>query len=91
MLDFLKNPILKRLLKSGVRAGLVALGSWLVTHGYASDQEAATLVTDLLPIVFALVWSAYEAAHVEKKIEVALQMPAGSSRESLSKVMKITD
>jgi hypothetical protein len=91
MFDFLKNPILKRILASGVRAGLAALTGWLVAHGYATESEAAGLAADLAPVILALLWSAWEASRVNKRIEVALQMPAGSTKASLDKVMKITD
>ncbi len=91
MFDFLKNPILKRILASGVRAGLAALTGWLVAHGYASESEAASLATELAPVLVALLWSAWEATKVNKRIEVALNMPAGSSKDSLDKVMKIAD
>ncbi len=91
MFDFLKNPILKRILASGVRAGLAALTGWLVAHGYASSDEAASFAADVAPALVALLWSAYEATQVNKRIEVALNMPAGSSKAKLDQVMKITD
>lgn len=91
MFDWLKNPILKRLLASGVRAGLAALTGWLVAHGYASESEAAGLATDLAPVLVALLWSAWEATQINKRIEVALHMPAGSSKDALEKVMKVTE
>jgi phage-related minor tail protein len=91
MFDFLKNPILRRLLTSGVRAALVALGGWLVAREYATEAEATELVASMLPVLVSLLWSWYEGLQVNKRIEVALQMPAGSSKASLDKVMKITD
>lgn len=90
MFNWIKGPIVKRLLISGIRAALVAGSGWLVAHGYATQQEGADLVVDLLPIVVALAWSAWEAAQVDKKIETALQMPAGKTKDDLEKVMRVT-
>lgn len=91
MFDFLKHPILRRLLTSGVRAALVAAGSWLVAREYATEAEVTELIASALPVLVSLLWSAYEGLKVNKRIEVALQMPAGSSKASLDRVMKITD
>lgn len=88
MFNWIKGPIVKRLLTSGIRAGLVAASSWLVAKGYATEQEGANLVVDLLPIAVALAWSAWEAAQVDKKIETALKMPAGKTKADLEKVMQ---
>jgi phage-related minor tail protein len=91
MFDFLKNPILRRLLTSGVRAALVAAGGWLVAREYATEAEVTEMVAGMLPVLVSLLWSWYEGMQVNKRIETALNMPAGSSKEKLDRAMKITD
>ena len=73
MFDWLKGPIVKRLLSSGVRAGLAALTGWLVAHGYASETDATALAQELLPLIVALLWSAWEQSRVQEKLESAAQ------------------
>ncbi|HEX5010219.1 MAG TPA: hypothetical protein VFY71_07445 [Planctomycetota bacterium] len=87
-MDWLKNPILKRLLASGVRAGLAALTGWLVAHGYASTDEASGLAADLTPILVGLLWSLWEASKVNERIEVALQLPKGADKVDLDAALK---
>lgn len=96
MPDFLKNPIIKRLLTSAIRAGLVALGALLLKSeigqmAAVTPTEVTALIDDAVPVIAALAWSAYEGLKVNKRIETALNMPAGSSKASLDKVMKITE
>lgn len=96
MPDFLKNPIIRRLMSSAIRAGLVALGALLLKSeigqmAAVSPAEITALIDDAVPVLAALAWSAYEGLKVNKRIEVALQMPAGTSKESLDKVMKISE
>lgn len=95
MFDWLKNPIIKRLITRGVRVVLAALAAWLVKKGLASADEAAKLMEELAPGLIAAAWFGYELAseratkQAEKKISVALNMPAGSSRDDLAKVMDV--
>ena len=91
MPDFLKNPIIKRLLASGIRRGLDALGALLIARGLATEAEWTTLAASAAPLLASFLWSLYEKAQADKRIDVALQMPAGRSREDLAKAMKVID
>lgn len=96
MFDWLKHPILKRLLSSAIRAGLVAGGTLLLKteiaqHAQLTPGELASLIDEAAPVLAALAWSAWEAAHADKRLEVALQMPAGKTKADLAKAMQVTD
>jgi len=91
MFDFLKNAALKRMAVTAVRHGLTALGVYLVSKGYTTDADWSSIALDLSPLVISLVWSVLEKAHADKKVDVALQMPAGSSPDNLAQAMKVAD
>ena len=86
MFDWLQNAALKRLAVTGVRHALTALGVFLVSKGY-SDWSSIAL--DVSPIAVSVVWSFLEKQHEAKKVEVALELPSGSSQATLSKAMKL--
>lgn len=88
MLDFLKNPIIKRLLGVAVRRGLDALGTLLIARGLATDVEWTTLAASLTPILVSLLWSLYEKAQADKKLEVALDLPAGATKADVAAVLR---
>ena len=88
MFDWLKNPILKRLLATGIRRGLDALGALLIAKSYATDAEWDAFVASAAPLLLSLLWSLWEKAQADKKIAVALNLPAGSDPAVLDTVMK---
>lgn len=77
------NPILQAALASVVR-WLLAIGAgWLVKAGIWTENDAANYVAAGALAVIALGWSLWHKSAVKKKIETALQMPAGSTVDDL--------
>lgn len=71
--DFLKNPIVKRLLTTGIRRGLDALGTLLVARGLATEAEWIELAASAAPVIVSLLWSLYEKSEADKKLEAAVR------------------
>lgn len=85
--DLVSQPVVRRLIGSGVRKGLVALGVWLAARdvdvtGWPAFVEAAT------PILAAVIWTVVDKVRTEKTIAVALDQPKGTTREELSLAVK---
>ena len=88
MFDWLTNPVVKRLLSTGARALVVAAVALLVKHNLIDSAESEKLVNDLTPIVVAGVVALWELTKAEKRISVALNLPAGSTKVDLHEAMK---
>lgn len=88
MFDWLNNPALKRLLWTGARALVVAVVALLVKHNFVASTESEKLVSDLTPIVVAGITALWELSRAEKRISVALNLPAGSTKVDLHDAMK---
>lgn len=71
-MDWLKNPILRRLIQSVVRAVLVAIGGWMVSRGVATEVELGPIIEGLVPICTALAWSAYEEAQKQREMRLKI-------------------
>jgi hypothetical protein len=91
-MDTTTYQILKNVAGSLVRAALVALGTWLLSKGYIDDEtrgqingHAGEITAGVLTVGASLAWAAWQKIHVNKKVDKALDMPAGTSRESLEK------
>jgi hypothetical protein len=94
MLDFLKTPIIKTLIRRGVLALTAALATWLVRKGLASTVDAEKLASDLVEPLVVLLVIAYDysrsraTAQAEQKIAAALSLPAGSTSADVAAVIK---
>lgn len=65
-----------------------ALGAYLVTAGYLQNGQVEQFIgAGLFLVSFA--WSLYNKFTTNGKIETALELPAGSSREALNKELKL--
>lgn len=73
MFDFLKNPIFKRLLTTGIRRGLDALGTLLVARGLATEAEWIELAASATPVIVSILWSLYEKSQADKKLEAVVK------------------
>jgi hypothetical protein len=89
MFDLLQNAALKVVLSSSLRHALSALGGVLVAKGWVDDASWTKLVVEASPTIVAWALGQIVAAHNKKKVEVALELPSGSSQATLSKAMKI--
>lgn len=81
----------KNIIGTVVRAILVFIGSLLVNRGYISKEQLDDF-SDALPALVgsvltfgAIAWGIWQKVHQNKKIDDALNLPAGTSREVLEK------
>lgn len=91
-MDDSTSQLIKHLMGSGVRWVLVLVGGILVKKGIVSSDQSAAYVEQLTPVLIgaamagaALLWSLWQKKHANTKIDLALTLPAGTSRETLEK------
>lgn len=91
-MDTTTLQILKNAGASLVRAGLYALGTWLVSKGVVSENVNGTLQAHAgeiaggaVSFAAALAWSLYQKWHVNHKIDTALALPQDTPRATLEK------
>lgn len=77
--------LLQKWLGSIVRAGLKALGTYLVTKGYVDQQGWDQAAAGAAIFLVSLIWSLYQKQSTEQTIATALEMPKGTSRLALEK------
>lgn len=60
---------------------------WLTAHGYLTESETASAVLIVATLLVNIVWSFANKFIFNKKVEIALDLPAGSSQEKLKDVL----
>jgi hypothetical protein len=65
MFDFLKNPLIKSLIRRGIGSALALGSAWLVKKGLASAPEAAKLAEDLVEPLAVIAFLAYDLARTK--------------------------
>lgn len=82
--------LIKNFTGSVVRWLLVIIGTFLVKKGVVTNEQSGLYVEQATPVVvgvaldlIALGWSLYQKKRANKKIDTALEMVAGTSREKL--------
>ncbi len=81
--EFIKNAI-----AGVIRTLLTPVVAYLVSQGYLGDSEAVQLTAILASLIVAVAWSVISKLLAAKEIEVALELPGGSSKETLKDVLK---
>lgn len=86
------SPLVKNIIGSAVRWVLVFVGGILVKKGIISDSQSSIYVEQLLPVAVgaalagvALLLSIWQKKRANTKVEVALELPAGTPRATLEK------
>lgn len=78
------NPILQAALASVVRWLLAICAGWLVKAGIWTESDAANYVAAGALALIALGWSLWHKSAVRRRIDTALELPAGSTPEQLA-------
>lgn len=81
--------MLKPMVTGLVRHILTFVGTWLVTTGLLTEEQSGNLVLGLAALIISLVSMLISKYWQEKKVEVALEMPANSSKEKLAQELKL--
>lgn len=79
---------IKQLLFLAVRIFGTALVTWLASTGKISEDAATNVIVGVAAALIAAIWSLFNKMRAAKKVEVALDLPAGSSKAKLKSEMK---
>lgn len=77
-MDTAPNPV-PAYVASLLRAGLTALGGWLVSKGYITADHTPEIVGAGLTVV-AVVWSLIQKANAHAALKDAIAAPAGKAQ-----------
>lgn len=81
------RPLIEKWIGSLMRAGLTALGGYLMAQGLIAEDQSAQLIA-IAPILAGLAWSAYEKISAQAKVKVATDMPAGTTTREVAKEVR---
>lgn len=88
--DISNSQFVKNAVGSLVRWLLVLAAGVLVKKGIISDSQSAIYVEQYLPVAIggalalvALLWSIYQKKRANAKVDLALALPANTTRETL--------
>ncbi len=91
-MDTSTSELVKNAVGTFVRWLLILAAGVLVKKGIISTEQSDVYVQQALPVVIgaamalvALIWGIWQKKHSNDKIDKALQLQAGTSRESLEK------
>lgn len=79
---------IKQLLFLAVRIFGTAAVTWLAATGKISEDAATNVIVGVLAALIAAIWSLFNKMRAAKKVEVALELPGGSSKAKLDEVLK---
>jgi len=89
-MDTSTTELIKNYVGSLVRWLLVLVAGILVKKGIISTAQSDVYVQQLLPVaigavmgLIALIWGMWQKRHANQKVDKALALPAGTSRETL--------
>lgn len=61
---------------------------WLVAKGYVTESQATEFIVAGIAVLVGVVWSLGNKYLWGKKVEKALELPAGSSKATLNDILK---
>ncbi len=79
--------IIKNAIAGVIRTLLTPVVTYLVANGYLGDSQAVQLTAILASLAVAVLWSVVSKLLAAKQVEVALELPANSSKETLKDVL----
>ena len=80
--------VIKGIIAGFIRTLLTPVIAYLAANGYLGESDATKLVAIIASLVVAVVWSVFSKLLANKKVEVALELPGGSSKSKLEDVLK---
>lgn len=90
--DISNSQFVKNAVAAGVRWVLVLVAGVLVKKGVISDEASGLYVEQAMPVVIgvamalvALAWSVYQKKRANAKVDLALALPANTTRAVLEK------
>jgi hypothetical protein len=77
------NPLVTEMIGSLVRAALVYLGGFVVSHGIWTASDLERYASGLTLILIAVGWSWWQKRNMRTKLVTAMAMPAGVSENDV--------
>ena len=81
------SDLIKNTIAGFIRTLITPLAGFLAVNGYLGESDAVKLVAILATLAVALSWSFISKLWAEKKVEVALSLPGGTSKSKLNDVI----
>jgi uncharacterized membrane protein YeaQ/YmgE (transglycosylase-associated protein family) len=82
--------LVKGIIGSLVRAALGGFTVWLATHGLITESQSGALLEAAVVGAITVVWAIWRKYSIQKRIAVALALPANASPEQLDNAVKIS-
>lgn len=82
------TDLIKGVIGSMVRHLLTGVAGALAIHGWITPSQGTQLIEAAIVGVVAIAWALFRKYKVNEKINTALGLPAGTSRETLDTVVK---
>jgi hypothetical protein len=83
----LLSPLVKKYIGSFVRAGLQALGGYLISQGHVTDADWAAAVPGLVLLFSGLFWSLWEKRDALTKLFTGLTLKGGATLKQVDTVI----
>lgn len=80
--------LFKGIVGSLVRAGLGGFTLWLAQHGLITEGQAGALLEASIVGAITVIWAIWNKYKIREKINVALELPQGSSPATLEKELE---
>ena len=79
----MSQELLKSIVGTFLRTVTTGVGVWLVNRGYITESDYTELVSGVVLLAAAVVWSVIQKVKANKYIQVALSLPAGATEKEL--------
>ena len=84
----MQNQAIKTLLSTAIKAGLTALGGYLIGQGWTDTGHWNDAVTAVAPIIAAALYGLYDRLQLVVEREIAKSMAAGASQYEIHEEKK---
>lgn len=82
------SDVIKGIIAGWVRTLLAPAVIYLVANGYLPESDAVKFIAIAASLAVTAVWSLISKLLARKKVETALELPAGSSISKLNDVLE---
>ena len=79
----MSQELLKSIVGTFLRTVTTGVGVWLVNRGYITESDYTELVSGVVLLAAAVIWSIIQKVKANKYIQVALSLPAGATEKEL--------
>ena len=81
--------LFKGIIGSVVRAALGGFTVWLAQHGLITESQGGALVEAAIVGAITVVWAVWRKYSIQKRISMALELPAGATPKQLDQAVNL--